>query len=644
MANTISTRIADFLKNFPPFSFMDWENLEQVSHQANVKYFPKGEFVFEKEEAAGKFFYIVKDGAVELLDKKNDEEVLVEVCDEGDLFGLRALIAGDQYRLSARAHEDTLLYLIPTKVFQPILESNSKIAYYLASTFASDRAANFKKKGEDRLFLSSNQQPRDAYRLVEVQSFESFKIPVVCLPNISIQEGALIMTENEVGSIIVVNENRQPVGIVTDTDLRKKVATGAFGLSDPISAIMTSPVITISAGLSVAEVQITMIRHKVHHLCVTVDGTDQSPVRGVISEHDLLVIQGNSPAILVREINKCKDVQRIRLLREKAEHLLADYLEQEVAISFIADVMTEVNDAIIIKTIQMSEAELREEGKELPDIQYCWLALGSEGREEQLLRTDQDNALVFENVPEAHYERVKSQFLVLAEKVTDKLNEAGFVYCPADMMARNPKWCLSQEEWEKQFGKWIYQPGEKEVMHSTIFFDYRPVYGDFSLPEALTEKIYQDIDQQSIFLSFLAKNALQNPPPLSFFRGFIVERNGEHKNEFDIKARAMMPLVDAARVLTLHAKVGGINNTFKRYEKLAELEPQNRELFEQAADAYEILMRFRAMQGLRNNDTGRFFKPEELNKMQRLLLRNSFQPIAELQRLLKTRFRLGYMM
>jgi CBS domain-containing protein len=196
---------------------------------------------------------------------------------------------------------------------------------------------------------------------------------------------------------------------------------------------------------------------------------------------------------------------------------------------------------------------------------------------------------------------------------------------------------------EKQFAKWIFQPGEKEVMYSTIFFDYRPVFGDTSLADKMTEGIYADIDKQKIFLSFLAKNAMQNPPPLSFFRNFIVERNGEHKDEFDIKARAMMPLVDAARVLILHARIGRVNNTFERFEKMAELEPQNSELFEQAADAYEILMRFRAMQGLKNKDSGRFFKPGDLNKMQRMMLRNSFQPIDELQKLLKRRFQLGLM-
>ncbi len=229
---------------------------------------------------------------------------------------------------------------------------------------------------------------------------------------------------------------------------------------------------------------------------------------------------------------------------------------------------------------------------------------------------------------------------MLAQEVTTIFNECGFEFCPAKVMANNPKWCLSLSQWNKQFNDWIHIPGAKEVMYSTIFFDFNPVYGDFELADKMTENIIKSINQQESFLSFLARNALENPPPLSFFREFMVEHNGEHKDEFDIKARAMMPLVDGARILALNARFKGENSTIKRYNKLAEHEPENKELYEQLADAYEIVMRFRAMQGLQHNNEGRYFRPDELNKMQRLILRNCFRPIKELQTILIQRFNL----
>ena len=237
---------------------------------------------------------------------------------------------------------------------------------------------------------------------------------------------------------------------------------------------------------------------------------------------------------------------------------------------------------------------------------------------------------------------MKAYFLKLAKKINTRLYECGFAYCPADMMAQNPAWCMPLKGWKKQFSEWIYKPTPQNILLCSIFFDYRPVWGEGTLSEALTEHIFESIDQQRIFLSFMAKIAVENPAPLGFFRGFMVERGGEHQNEFDIKKRAMLPLADAARVLVLHGKISGVNNTFKRFEALAEHEPQNSELYVQAAEAYEILMRYRTLRGLKQKNTGRYFNPKDLTKMQRLNLRNSFRPIRELQSLLNLRFQLGF--
>ncbi len=305
--------------------------------------------------------------------------------------------------------------------------------------------------------------------------------------------------------------------------------------------------------------------------------------------------------------------------------------------------ITQVNDAIIVRAIQLAEEALAEEGHLSPGIRWSWLALGSEGREEQLLRTDQDSALVFEDVQEDRLAITKAYFLQLAQKITKLLFECGFDYCPGDMMASNPAWCLPLSSWKKQFSAWILTPTQQHVLYSNIFFDFRPIWGHWSLADELTTHIFDTIGKRETFLSFMAKNALQNAAPLTFFRQFMVERGGEHKDQFDIKGRAMMPLADAARVLILAAQLPQVNNTFRRFDKLAELEPQNRALFEQAADAYEILVRYRALQGLKNNTSGRYFKPSELSKMERLNLRNSFKPLRELQDLLTVRFRLNFL-
>jgi CBS domain-containing protein len=642
MENTIPRRIFDFLKDYPPFSLLERNLLLQLSEQVLVKYYQEGDLIFRQGDVPGAHIFIVREGDVHLFREVEEEQVLVEQCDEGDVFGIRPLIAEEQYALTAKAAEESLVYAVPVDGLQEVLKNNPRIALYLASTFAAGVGKRYHKDFKHSLFHDQQLSKEASSPLVEVQTIKRSKSPVTCTPDKTIQEAAMIMSEREVGSIIIVDDQQQPVGIITDKDLRKQVATGKVELSASVQAIMSSPVITVPGSIQMAEVQIEMVRHRINHLCITEDGSPDSPVLGVLSEHDLMVLQGNNPAILIREIRRCTEAEALRNIRERAEALLEGYIYQEVAISFISAIMTEVNDEIITRAIVLSEERMDEEGFERPKAGFCWMALGSEGRGEQLLRTDQDNAIVFEDVEEEEYEATKAYYLELAGRVTHLLNEVGFDYCPADMMASNPDWCLSLEQWKLQFSQWIKKPEPKAVMYCTIFFDYRGVYGKVELTEALTEHIFEALDGKPIFLSFLAKNALENPPPLTFFRNFVVEDGGEHKDQFDIKARAMMPLADAARVLMLNARLSSINNTFRRFDKLAELEPKNKELFEQASDAYEILMRYRALHGLKMNNSGRYFDPSKMTKMERINLRNSFQPIKELQSLLNVRFQLAY--
>lgn len=641
MSNTITHRIYDFLKEHPPFSFISKNELLEISGNIHVLYFEAGSIIFNQGEKPPPFFYVVREGAVQLFNEYKAEKVLIDICDEGDIFGIRPLISTDQlYTLTSIVSEEAIVYKIPTTVFGTIMKTNQGVENYFSSSFAAGMRNPYAKYSKQKIFSEGNEFLEDEFNLSEVQTLHLNNTPVTCPLETSIQKAAQIMREHRVGSIVIVDSEEKPIGIITDRDFRNKVVAGDICHDCKISDIMSSPVITSHSEVTAADLHILMIKNNIHHICITKDGTDQSKIIGMVSEHDILVLHGNNPSVFIREAKRAKDASQLKRIRASAEQLLKKYLKQEVSISYISRIMTEINNALNIKAIELSITQLSTEGHSMPNVNWCWLALGSQGRGEQLLRSDQDNALVFEDVDEKKYKNIKEYFLLLSGKVNEILNECGFVYCPAEMMASNPKWCLSLTEWNEQFNKWIYTPSEKAIMYSTIFFDFNPVYGDFSLADKMADNIYRSINNQESFLSFLARNALQSPPPLSFFRDFMVENNGEHKDEFDIKARAMMPLVDGARVLTLSSRIKGINSTIKRFDKLAEIEHENKELYEQLSDAYEIVMRFRAMQGLKHSNSGRYFRPDELNKMQRLMLRNCFRPIKELQTILTVRFNL----
>ena len=642
MNNSIAQRIADFLSTYAPFRLIDRKQLLVLCQQVEVTYKERGDLVFDQDEPVHAFFYVIREGAVQLTRKEGAEQLLVDICDEGDLFGLRPLLADQPYGLRAQVEENTLLYGIPVEYFKTLMAGEAGLSLYLAKHFAAGVHLSYENAYRNAYYFHPGH--KQGTNLTEIQHLQTRRTPVTGSMNDSIQTAALTMQAARVSSILIVDEDQRPRGIITDKDLRNQVATGEKNVSQNVQSVMSSPVLCIPKGLTVAEVQIFMIKHRVHHLAVTKDGTDRSSLIGVITEHDLLVAQANNPAALVRKIKHTYSVSSLRDIRERAEDLLVKYLEQEVSIAFISEVMSQINDALIQRVIDLETDQMVHAGYNQPNVQFCWLSLGSEGREEQLLRTDQDNALVFADVPSGQLEQTKKYFLALAQRVNNSLAECGFAYCPSEMMARNPQWCLSLSEWQQQLKKWIISPTQDSILLSTIFFDFRPVYGDFRLSAALTQFIFEHIDQRTPFLHFLARDAVQNPPPLSFFRNFLIEKNGAHKDTFDIKARAMMPLVDAARLLTLAAKKESTTNTVQRYQHLAEQDRANQELYLQAAEAYEILLGIRARFGLQNDDSGRYIQPAGLSKMERLQLRNCFKPISELQSLLSTRYKLAYLM
>lgn len=644
-ANTIVLRVFEFLNEFPPFNKLEKEELIQISEKVVISYHKQGEYIFQQNDAPGTFFYINKSGSVELTRSETSGESLVDICDEGDVFGVRSMISGKPYILNARVKEDCLLYAIPIKQFKPYLESNNKVAMYFAAGLASGQLNYDPLHQRDFSVLNDGLTDYERnYNLTLSSTIDGReeKEFIHCQPETMIREAAILMTEKHVGSIIICTSDKKPLGIVTDTDLRTKVVTGNFSREDRVKDIMASPVVTIHKNASIIDILLIMLSQNVHHLCITTDGTNQSAATGIISQKDLTMMQGNSPLLLFREIKRAKTVADLAEIRSRTEVMMEKYLKQELPVSFVSQLTSAINDAIIKKAILYAEEEMANEGLISPKLNYCWLSLGSEGREEQLLRTDLDNAIVYENPKKGDEDVASEYFLELGKKVTNTLISCGFERCPSDMMASNPKWNVPLKKWKDYFSKWITTPEPKALMLSTIFFDYRPVAGDFSLAEKMDNFLSSRINKDKIFLNFFAQNATQNPAPLSFFRGFVLERNGEHKNDFDVKLRAMMPLVDAARVLSLEKNQLAETNTVKRYKRLASEEPQNAALYDEAAKAYEILMRFRALNGLANGNSGRYIDVTKLSKLQRQIFKTTFRPVEQLQKLLRTRFQLDY--
>ncbi|MEM8510049.1 MAG: DUF294 nucleotidyltransferase-like domain-containing protein [Bacteroidota bacterium] len=633
MRNTISFRIADFLQRFPPFSNLSKSELEVFSQEIGIVYKQKDATVFDANDEPHSSFYVVHKGAVALWNVTDD--VVLDICDEGDIFGLRPLMANENYKLAAKAEEESILYAIPIDKFRPYVNENQRMRDFLVESFASNTRNPYSQDHKGQLLgdtIRFNPDTAGA-RLLDLQAVQYSKAIVFSSPDSDIKGIAQRMSEKGIGAMLIEEEGL-PLGIITDKDIRNKIATGTFPISATAESIMSSPVITYPPKLTVTQAQMAMMKSNISHLVLTQDGTVNTKAIGILSKHDIMLSLGNNPAVLVKAIKRTNAFEEIKPIRNGVQNLLRGYLRQNIPMALTAKIISELNDTCIQRIIQLALQKMPSP----PPVKFAWLAMGSQGRSEQLLHTDQDNALLFEDVPDTSLDKTKAYFLELSRHITTGLHTIGYAYCPADMMASNPKWCQSLSGYKKMTAQWITSPGPDEVLLSNIFFDYNRTYGDKDLVAALSEYIFNTVKKYPIFLSHLAKSALMNPSPTGFFRQFLVEQDGAHKDFFDLKQRALMPLIDAARVLMLAHNIAGISNTWERFEKLAELEPNNLDIYKACSYASKALLRFRTKQGLQHNDTGRYISLEKLNKEEKMKLKRTFKTIKEIQELLNVRF------
>ena len=631
--------VANRLARHPPFDRLDPELLKRVARGIRIRYLEVDEVVFEAGDPPRPEFYVVVKGEVVVSQQLDGRTVLIDVCDGGDIFGVRALLADRPYAARTQAKDDTLLYVLSKKSLEDLLRDEPRVALFFAADFAADMPQPMDSNRLESV-RAARRHERASATGDDVRRVDPVRDVLTCDPNTTIRHAASMMSERNVGSILIVDEERKPIGIVTDSDLRSKVVGQGRDVSTLISEIMSSPVLTVDDQTTLSLLIATVMKKHLHHFAVTEDGTADTPVTGIVSEHDILKTQGSHPTVILTEIGRATTKQRLRALRDQAEELLRQYLEDEVGMGFLSNMISEINDTLIRRAIGLSLQELADKGME-PPVAFCWLALGSEGREEQLLRTDQDNAILYAD-PGEDDGVAERFFLELGTLVVDILVEAGFERCPGDIMASNPKWNQPLAAWKRCFSEWIHEPENIAVMHTNIFFDFRPVYGDNALAAELKGHIFERVQVDRSFLSFFAKNATRNPPPLSFFRNMIVERSGEHRDAFDIKARAMMPLADAARVLVYDLGIDIYGSTAERWQRIGETHEDLARLSGEAGMAYEILMRIRALEGLSRGTSGRYVHINELNKLERQTVRNTFSVVKDVQLMLASRYRTDF--
>jgi CBS domain-containing protein len=633
MQNTIADTIASFLKQYEPFNFIELDDLKVIVLNSNIITLQKGKSLFKINDPLHESFYIAYAGVVHLTKILDAEEVLHSKCYSGNLFGLRPFFAKNNYVLNATANEDAILLAIPIIVFKPYLTKYSSVLDYFLENFAT-QAKSKKENYQQFKSISEIDTSASDTNYSYFQDLQYTTNPTIIDANTSIKNVVLKMIADKSGHALITYNNRL-VGLVTDADLAKKIGAGLFQIEDGITKILNPHFIVVDKSISVAEAQLLLLKNDTSHLCVTEDGTQNAAILGVVSERDVINSQSNNPGILIKEIKSAHTFDELKYIHTKYLDIIQNSFTKNIPIFHINAVASELLFSIIQQNIQMAIAHLG-----TPPARFVWLAVGSQGRKEQLYLSDQDSLLIYEDVAADKQRDVKYYFVQMAKMVIGNLEKLGYKLCPNDHMASSVKWCRSLTEFAHVYQDWMVSPNKKDNEFSSIFFDFEYVFGEIKIKDALESHIYQKIKSNTLFFDFLGNKALKLPEGLTFFKKIAIEENGTQKDHFDLKQKGLQVYIDAARLFALSYSLKGVNNTYLRYKQLAISDPKNAEKYLDFAENYLQLQHFRIEESIVNDTDGSFIKMTTLSKVDKEKLKKCLMQVDEVIELIKDKYQL----
>ncbi len=614
-----------FLSKLPPFTFLPEEELKKIADEVSSVHHPKETELFVQGRSKFEHLYIIRKGAVSRYYKENDKEILQEFLSDGDLFGgvsmlLHEGIAARMLKTKA----DTDFYVLPKKQFLDICSRYEAFSKYFSDIFG--------KLMLDKSFsaiIRQDMQPRED----EVPQFFNQPVesvyarnPVFCDADVPIQEAAVMMSRRRCSSIFVRNPDGEFIGIVTDNDFRNKVIGAGCDIRRPVAEIMSSPLVAVPFRSPIFEVLMSMMQKNLKHLAVTdADGK----VTGAVTISDLIAAQGQSAFFLLREIDAAGRIEDVTDKHSRLPRLIQSLINSGIKADNVARLVSTISDAILNKLIKFAMDDLGP-----PPARFVFLILGSEGRREQTLKTDQDNAILFEDMPGEFTESVRGYFLKFGEKVCAGLDQAGYTFCKGDVMAKNPQWCQPLSAWKEYFAKWIATVEPMALLQSNIFFDFRGGYGNMDLAVQLRRHLFASLAARPNFFRYLTETSLNMKPPLGFFGNFIVESKGEHRDAFDIKS-SMTPIVNFARAYALYHGIEE-TNTQERLNRLFLKNVLSWQDYHELEQSYSYLMQLRFVRQVtavmkENGKPDNYINPKNLSRMEQNMLREIFKSIEKFQ-------------
>jgi len=610
--------IRDFIACLPPFDRLPEEVVETLTECITIRYLRCGVNMPPKNVSEHRL-YILRKGALSLISMKGD---LIGKLSEGDICTIFCT-QGDNNDFIVKVDEDTLLYTITCDELTTLTEQYPDVKSFFIET-ASQRLNQQVSLMNDEAIVTST--------LMTTSIGDLFSSPAITIDSgASIRDAAIMMTEEGYSSLMVLKDGRLD-GIITDKDIRRRCVATSLSPDESVDKIMTKDVLSISYAENAFDALMLMSRKSIHHLPVIHDGD----LEGMVTVTDLIRQEEQNAVHLTGIIHKADTLEEL----VEASKLLPQIQVQLARLGTTADHVgrgiTAITTALTHRLIEMAEDKLGS-----PPVPYAWVAAGSQARQEQTSCSDQDNGLIISDEMKPEHD---AWFEALATFVSDGLAACGYVYCPGDVMATNPKWRQTQSVWRGYYRNWIDTPEPMALMYSSIFFDLTTVHGEASYLKDIRRKMLKKTQKSTLFLAHLTNNALNLRPPLGFFRDFVLVHDGEHNDTLDLKHNGIAPVVDLARIYALSEGISEVN-TIERLKRAAGTPSLSKSGADELIDAYEFLgmlrIKHQARQIKNNQPADNFLSPKDISKLEREHLKDAFKVIQTMQNNLQSYYRIG---
>ncbi|MGE5386440.1 MAG: DUF294 nucleotidyltransferase-like domain-containing protein [Betaproteobacteria bacterium] len=613
--------IGQMIVRHPPLNRFSQKAIDFIAAQAEQVFFPQQTDILTQQSGTAGYLYILEQGKV----RRRAPEDPGSELEPGACFPISALAAGLATDASYTAIENCFCYRLTAEDFHRLIAISPEFGEYCTQHLAS-----LLTRARQGLEIIAARHGSEQRLLHAPLSTVCLRPPVTVMPDAPIREALATMASQRIGAMVVTDEEARPVGAFTRSDLLERVVLAGLPLESPIAGVMSSRPCVLREDATVHDAMLAMATRKLRHVFVS---DTEGRIAGVVSERDLFALQQSGPWQIRQSIEAAGDMEGLQRTAGEVRQLAHSMLAQGIASPQLTQFISALNDALTCRVL-----ELNLERHDLYGIDWCWLAFGSEGRGEQTFSTDQDNGIVFVCDDFSDRDQLKLRLTEFAAAVNADLDRVGFPLCQGNIMAGNMEWCLTIEEWEERFTTWVRSPEPAALLNAAIFFDFRPLYGHAELAERLRRHLLQLTTTTPLFLKAMVMNALEVEPPLATFRDFRTDLEPEHPGMIDLKKYGARIFVDAARILALATGVRN-TNTAQRLRFSADRLNARSEEIEAAIEAFNFIQ----LQRLHRPDAAptNLVAPDELNELDRRILKESFRQAKKLQLRLKLDYQTG---